>query len=112
VLRRVLLDNEVWFITAGILGMSIKIHDKQRGLTRRATRYERLYFLKVLEHMKDSGIGIGPGSPEVEEILQVFAEAIFLRGRPTWHALFAATSPEKLGPILVGEITREKRAVQ
>jgi hypothetical protein len=94
-LRRVLLDNEAWFITAGILGMSIKLHDKERGLTRRATRYERLYLLEVFEHMKHSGIRIGPGSPEVEEIIQAFAEVVFLRARPTWEALFLATSPKK-----------------
>jgi hypothetical protein len=97
----VLLDNEAWSISAGILGMSIKIYDKQRGLTRRATRYERLYLLEVLEHMKNSGIRIGPGGPEFEEIVQVFAEAIFLRGRPTWHALFAATSPKNWAESLL-----------
>ena len=94
-LRRVLIDNEFWFITAGIFGMSIKVYDKARGLTRRATRYERLYLLEVLECMKYSGIRIGSGSPEVEAILQDFAETIFLRGRPTWDVLFLATPPKE-----------------
>jgi hypothetical protein len=93
-LRRVLLDNESWFITAGILGMSIKVHDRDRNLTCRATRYERLYLLKVLEYMKQSGIWIGPGSPEFEEIIQLFAHTIFLRGRPTWEALFLGIPPK------------------
>jgi hypothetical protein len=92
--RRVLLDNESWFITAGIFGMSIKVHDKDRDLPRGATRYERLYLLEVLEYMKQSGIRIGPGSPEFEEIIQVFAEAVFLRGRPTWEALFLGVPPK------------------
>jgi hypothetical protein len=93
-LRRVLIDNEAWFITAGIFGMSIKVYDKERGLTRTATRYERLYLLEVLECMKDSGIRIGPESPEVEAIFQDFAEAIFLRGRPTWEVVFLARPPK------------------
>jgi hypothetical protein len=93
-LRRVLLDNEAWLVTAGILGMSIKIHDKDRGLTRRATRYERLYLLEVLEYMRNSGVWIGPGSQEVEAVIESFAEAIFLRGRPTWEALFLAMRPK------------------
>ena len=80
-LRRVLLDNEAWFITAGILGMSIKVHDKERGLTRRATRYERLYLLEVFEHMQHSGIRIGPGSPEVGEgFEQVWPKPFFFAG--------------------------------
>jgi hypothetical protein len=102
-LRRVLLDNEAWFITAGILGMSIKVHDKERGLTRRATRYERLYLLEVFEHMQHSGIRIGSGSPEVGEVFEQFAEAIFLRGRPTWEALFLVSSR---APDMGGAISR------
>jgi hypothetical protein len=72
-LRRVLLDNETWFITAGILGMRIHVYHKDQDLTRKATRYERLYLLEILEHMKHSGVSIGPRGPEFEAIIQLFA---------------------------------------
>jgi hypothetical protein len=91
---RGLLDNETWLIMVGMLGMKIAVHHKDRGLTRKATRYERLYLLEVLEHMKGSGVSIEPGSPDFEAIVETFAEAIFLRGRPTWEALFLATTPK------------------
>ena len=100
-LRRVLLDNEAWFITAGILGMSIKVHDKERGLTRRATRYERLYLLEVFEHMQHSGIRIGPGKPGGwRGIPRQFRRSRFSSRAPDMGGAIFSQLLRRTGPIL------------
>ena len=91
---RVLLDNDHWLLTLGLLG-GITVHLKARNITRKALRQESRHFNDTVEALKKQGVMITPGNPELEEVFEEYAEAVFDRGGVRWQALFLYT-PESI----------------
>ena len=101
-LGRILLDNDYFLVTAGLLG-AIKVTLKSRGLTLKATREERTKLLDVLDELKRRGYSVEPDSKEFEEILDGFSEALLGRGGFRWQAYFLVTTCENIVNGVVGE---------
>jgi hypothetical protein len=101
-LGRILLDNDYFLVTAGLLG-SIKATLKSRGLTLKATREERTKLLDVLDELKRRGYSVEPNSKEFEEILGGFSEALFGRGGYRWQAYFLVTTCENIVSDVIWE---------
>ena len=101
-LGRILLDNDYFLVTAGLLG-SIKATLKSRGLTLKATREERTKLLDVLDELKRRGYSVEPDSKEFEEILDGFSEALLGRGGYRWQAYFLVTTCENIVSGVIGE---------
>jgi hypothetical protein len=100
---RILLDNDYFLVTAGLLG-AIKVTLKSRGLTLKATREERTKLLDVLDELKRRGYSVEPDSKEFEEILDGFSEALLGRGGYRWQAYFLVTTCVNIVSDVVGEI--------
>ena len=95
---RILLNNERFLITSGLLGGK-KVTLKERNITRRALRIERLYLLEFLEEIKKNGVPIEPGNKLVEEIFEGFGDAIFSRYNARWQAYFTVSSPSETAKL-------------
>ena len=100
---RILLDNDDFFVTAGLFG-GIKVTLKSRGLTLKATREERVKLLDVLDELKLRGYSVDPNSKEFEETLDGFSEALLGRGGIRWQAYFLVTTCENIVNEVVGKL--------
>jgi len=74
-LGRILLDNDYFLVTAGLLG-AIKVTLKSRGLTLKATREERTKLLDVLDELKRRGYSVEPDSKELRNIIEKWTDDI------------------------------------
>jgi len=90
---RVLLDNDEFLVTAGFLGY-LKVHIKDRGLTRKCIRVESNWFLAVNEELQKRGVKIEPGSGIFELFVEEFATSMRVPGSLRYKALFSKT-PEQ-----------------
>ena len=73
---RILLDNDGWLMTVGLLG-GITVHLKAKNITRKASRDESRHFVDTVDALKNKGAMITPGNPELEELFEWYADAIF-----------------------------------
>ena len=97
----VLLDNEDWLVTFGLLRAKVTL--KNRRLTRKASREESRYLVDVLDELKLRGVPIEPGNDYVNDVLEDFAGAVLLGG-PRWQVFFARWSPKEIAEMrLKGE---------
>ena len=101
-LGRILLDNDYFLVTAGLLG-AIKVTLKSRGLTLKATREERTKLLDVLDELKRRGYSVEPGSREFERILSDFSKALCGKGDARWKAYFLVMTCEDIVSDIAGE---------
>lgn len=92
---RILLDNDVWLITSGLLG-GVKITHKPRNLTIKPNRYERSYLFDILDELKKRGDFVAQNRPEFENVIELFAEAVFGRGDARWQAFFQGMTCEQI----------------
>ena len=99
---RILLDNDYFYVTAGLLG-GIKVTLKSRGLTLKANRAERTKLLDVLDELKRRGYSVEPHSKEFEEILDNFSGALCGKGNFIWQTYFLVRTCEDLVSDVVGE---------
>jgi hypothetical protein len=86
-LKYLLLDNEHFSVTAGLLG-SHKVTLKSRGLTIKADKFERTKLLDILDELKRIGGSVEPDNSVFESILEEWAEAVFSRNSSRWEAYF------------------------
>ena len=77
-MKYLLLDNEHFSVTAGLLG-SHKVTLKSRGLTIKADKFERTKLLDILDELKRIGGSVEPDNSVFESILEEWAEAVFSR---------------------------------
>ena len=99
---RVLLDDETFRVTLGLLG-GMKVTLKDRGLTRPAPPACAQHFKQTTDALQEMGVEIAPGSEPFEELLEEFAEAIFASSEgPRWALLFG-TPPDQVAKRLAGE---------
>jgi hypothetical protein len=94
VLDKLLLDDEDFRVTVGLLG-GISVMVKHRQLTVKALKEERAYLLDILGHLERSGTAITPTSEITKEVIRDFADAVAGRGGWTWQ-LFFTQSPAQL----------------
>jgi hypothetical protein len=102
---RILLDNDDWLVTAGLLG-GIKVVLKSRNLTYKAKTTERRHLMDTVELLKDAGVSIEPENIELQELHQMFAEAVASRGGVAWQAHFIHTTPNELAKMFLRDIER------
>ncbi len=95
---RVLLDNENWLVTFGLLRAKVML--KNRRLTRKASREESRYLVNVLDELKLRGVPIEPGNDYVNYVLDSFAYAIF-GGDARWQVFFALKTPKGFAEMLL-----------
>ncbi len=95
---RVLLDNEDWLVTFGLLRAKVML--KNRRLTKKATREESRYLVEVLDELKLRGVSIEPGNDYVNYLLGSFADAIF-GGDARWQVFFAIRTPKEFAEMLL-----------
>ncbi|MCL1048383.1 hypothetical protein L2755_01890 [Shewanella abyssi] len=84
---KTLINNAEWLLTVNLLG-SHKAFFRTINVTRKATRYERHHFVRILECMQDLGISISPDSNEFNEVAVLFCESLFGNGDARWQAFF------------------------
>lgn len=109
---RILLDDDTWRITSGLLG-GIKITLKSRSTTIKTNRNERNYLYDILDELKKRGRPIEPGSAELNDIFVLFSEAVFSRGDPRWQAFFQVMSPESIvDGVILNEQANIKFSIQ
>ena len=102
-LTRILLDNEDWLLTTSLLG-KIKVHLKNRALTRTARRDEREYLMQVCEALSAAGVPIEPTSEILMEFFEEFAAAVFSRGGPRWQAFFVMHTPQETARLILSDL--------
>ena len=100
-LGRILLDDNDFLVTAGLLG-GIKVTLKSRGVTIRASKPERIKLLNVLDELKRRGHSVDPKSKEFEKIISDFSEALWGRGNYRWQAYFVVATCEDIVSHVVG----------
>ena len=100
---RILLDNDNFLVTSGLLG-GIKVTFKSRGTTVRANRSERARLLDVLDELKKRGFSEESKSKEFERIISDFSEALSGRGGIRWQAYFSVSTCETIVNKAINEV--------
>ena len=83
---RVLLDNDDWLVTLGLLG-SLRVTLKWREITRKARPIEKKYFSELIAILSANGVPIEPGNATLEQAIIDFADAMF-GGDAHWRSYF------------------------
>lgn len=99
-----LFENENWVLAAVITG-SLKITDKVRNISRKATKQEASYFHQLVDSMKSFGLDVSINSPTFADAAEQFCDAIMGNGDFRYQAYFG-TTPEEWAK----EIAAESRA--
>ena len=92
---RILLENDEWLVSAGLLG-GITVRLKPRGISIKASSAERRHLMDTLDLLKARGSNLDPTNRSLQDLLQAFAEAVVGRGDARWQAYFEYQSPEEV----------------
>ena len=109
-IKRVLLDNDVFLVTQGYLGGLTCTH-KPSGNRRKASLSERLFMLKIAGLMVERGVRAGPGSKPFMSLLERFAHAVCEQG-PVANVFFRMTTAEDWAYIFSTEPTSQASSPQ
>jgi hypothetical protein len=93
--NRVLIDNEYFLTTAGLLG-GITVTLKGRGLKVKANKIENTKFLDICDELKSRGGSVNPESKEFGALIDGFSEALCGRGDARWQAYFLVMTCESI----------------
>ena len=107
---RILLDNDYFCVTSGLLG-GIKVALKSRNLTLEANKAERTKLLDVLDELKRRGYPVEPHSKEFENVLNTFSEAVWGKGDARWQAYFLVMTCEDIVIDAIGGTDRSGSVV-
>ena len=86
--QRMLLDEDSLRVTIGPLAI-VRVHLKERGITRKCSRAESRWFLQMTEALQARGVEISPKSDQFLGAVEEFAEAMSVPGSVRWRVFFS-----------------------
>lgn len=104
---RVLLNNEHYNLTIGLLGGG-RVYFKGIDRTVRIMRDELSYLLNLSKCLQNRGIAISPDSEVFEYACEQFCEAVGSRSGAGWRAFFRY-SPDEHAQEYVSALTEPSR---
>ena len=93
--RRILLDDETWLVTVGLLG-GIRVYYKPLGRLRKVHSGERRHLYDIVNELRKAGAPLDGASEQVTWVLREFTERVLLRGDVQWRRFFIDRSAREI----------------
>ncbi|MER8780348.1 hypothetical protein NKH93_06700 [Mesorhizobium sp. M0954] len=99
-LDRVLLDDEHFRVSMGLLG-AVTVLVKHRSLSRKAPSEYATHLKQTIDELQRRGVPIRPDSPILMELLTDFAEALFApHGGGYWSTAFGKLPADRAAELI------------